>query len=98
MDVDVAATMATRPFDLKLGPCQLLDDGFSQIFIDLVMPRHGLRLLCVGVGIPIVTPPVASKNTAHIFERLDKIASFHLRDQEFLYFADIRYFTRIYVF
>ena len=98
MDVDVAAAMAARPFDLKLGPGQLLDDGFRQIFIDLVMPRHGLRLLCAGVGIPIVTPPVASENAAHIFERLDKIASFHLRDQEFLYLADIRYFARFYVF
>jgi hypothetical protein len=98
MDIGVAVAMAARPFDLKLGPGQLLDDGFRQIFIDLVMPGHGLRLLCERVGIPIVSPPVASKNATHIFEGLDKIASFHLRDQEFLYLADIGYFARFYVF
>ena len=68
------------------------------MLIDLVMPWHGLRLLCAGVGIPIVMPAVASQSAAHVFERLDKFASFHLRDQEFFYLADIGYFARFNVF
>ena len=87
-----------RPLHLKLGSCQLLDDGLSQILIDLVMPWHRLRLFCAGVGVPIVTPAVAGQSAAHIFECLDKFASFHLRDQEFFYLADIGHFARFNVF
>ena len=70
MTFDDVTALAARPFHLKLVLGQLLDDGLGQIFIDLVMPRHGLRLLCAGVGIPIVTPAVARQNAAHVFERL----------------------------
>ena len=85
-------------FTLGLSPSQLLDDGLGQILIDLVMPWHRLRLFCAAVGIPIVTPAVANQCAAHVFERLDKFASFHLRDQEFFYLADIGYFANFNVF
>jgi len=68
------------------------------MLIDLVMPRHGLRLLCAGVGVPIVTPSVADQSAAHVFEHLDEFASFHLRDQEFFHLTYIRHFARCNVF
>lgn len=77
-----------------LGPAQLLDDGLRQVLIDLVVPWHWLRLLCLGVAIPIVTPAVAYQSTAHILEYLDKFASLHLRDEELFYLADIGHLAR----
>ena len=79
-------------------PGQLLDDGHSQILIDPVLPGHRLRLLCAWVGIPIVTPSVAYQCATHIFECLDKFASFHSRDQELFTLADIGNFARFDVF
>ena len=57
-----------------------------------------LGLLCAGVGIPIVTPAVADKSAAHLFECFYKIAPLHLRDQEFFDLANIGHFARFDVF
>jgi hypothetical protein len=81
-------------FTEMLGPAQLLDDGLGQVLIDFGMPRHRLGLLCAGVCIPVVSPAMADQSTTHVLQYLDKLAPFHLRDQEFFYFADIGHFAR----
>lgn len=77
------------------GAAQLLDDGLRQVFVDLVMPRHRLGLLGVGVGLPIVTRAVAYQSAAQRFELLDQFAPIHSRDQEFFHLADVRHFARL---
>ena len=63
---DIQATRETGS-----GSGKLLDDGFGQLLVDLVVPWDRLGLPRDGVRVPIVAPAMAYQIATHVFKGLD---------------------------
>ena len=60
-----------------LWAAKALDDPLRQVFIDLAMTGHRLRLAGLWVSIPIVISAMANKHTPSSLQLLDQIATLH---------------------
>ena len=49
----------------------------SEILFDLVVPRHRLANLCLGILIPIVLSAMSDENRTVLFDFLNQLASLH---------------------
>ncbi len=49
----------------------------SEIFSDLLVPRHRLANFCLGILIPIVLSAMSDENCTLFFDFLNQLASLH---------------------
>lgn len=56
---------------------ELLDNGLRKMFVNFAVSGNRLGLACFLVRVPVMATAIRYKNTPHLLEQTDEIASLH---------------------